>query len=93
MRYGEGPEVGPGDVLSDGRRFTDIDELKRLLLTDKDQLARCMAGKLITYATGRAPDAADEPHVEGVVAKMRDKEYGFRSLVHEIVQSELFQTK
>jgi hypothetical protein len=93
MRYGEGPEVGPGDVLTDGRRFTDIDELKQLLLADKDQLARCMAGKLITYATGRAPDAADEPHVEAVVAKVRDKEYGFRSLVHEIVQSELFQTK
>ena len=55
MRYRKGPKVEPADVLADGRRFADIDELKQLLLTDKDQLARCLAGKLLTYATGRAP--------------------------------------
>jgi hypothetical protein len=91
--YGIGPQVTPGDVLDDGRRFTGIDELKRLLLDDPDQLARGLAGKLITYATGRAPDLADEPHVEAIVANVRERDYGLRSLVHEIVQSEVFRSK
>jgi hypothetical protein len=93
MRYSIGPPITPGDVLADGRRFADIDELKQLLLTDKDQLARGLAGKLITYATGRAPDMADEPQIERIVGKVREQNYGFRSLVHEVVQSEVFQTK
>jgi hypothetical protein len=93
MRYGRGPDVEPADVLADGRRFADIDELKQLLLADKDQLARSLAGKLLAYATGRAPDDADEPQIEAVVTAIRDKNYGLRSLVHEVVRSDLFRTK
>ena len=45
------------------------------------------------YATGAAPTAADKPEIDGIVRSIRDKNYGFRSLVHEIVQSALFQNK
>jgi len=48
---------------------------------------------LITYATGRAPQAADQAVVEAIVVKIGADNYGLRSLVHEIVQSELFQNK
>src|SRR5262249_34835089 len=34
MRYYQGPKVDPADVLPDGRKFRDIDELKQLLLKD-----------------------------------------------------------
>ena len=56
MRYLKGPKVDPADVLPDGRRFKNIDEFKQLLLKDKDQLARALAEKLLTYATGARPD-------------------------------------
>ena len=56
MRYKNGPAVDAGDVLPDGRRFRNIDEYKNLLLSDKDQLARALAEKLLTYATGTPPD-------------------------------------
>ena len=79
--------------MSDGRRFRDIDAYKQLLLTDKDQLARALAEKLLTYATGAAPAAADKPEIEALVRAVRPKDYGFRTLVHEIVQSKLFQNK
>ncbi|MEM7011134.1 MAG: DUF1592 domain-containing protein, partial [Verrucomicrobiota bacterium] len=52
VRYGHGPAVDPSDVLSDGRQFEDIDEYKKLLLEDKDQLARNLAEKLLAYSTG-----------------------------------------
>jgi hypothetical protein len=85
--------VDAGDVLPDGRRFQSIDEFKNLLLSDKDQLARAMAEKLLHYATGTPPTAANRPQVEAIVDKVRGKDYGFRSLVHEVVQSEVFRNK
>jgi hypothetical protein len=93
VRSKPGPKVDPSDVLPDGRRFRDVDEFKKLLLDDKDQLARAMAEKLLAYGTGAAPAKADKPDVEAIVRHVRDKNYGFKSLIHEIVQSPLFQTK
>jgi hypothetical protein len=49
--------------------------------------------KLITYATGGAPEAADKGEIESIVRKIRNKNYGLRTLVQEIVQSTLFQQK
>jgi hypothetical protein len=92
-RYKKGPVVDASDVLPDGRRFKNIDEFKQLLLKDKDQLARALAEKLVTYATGGAPAAMDKPELDAIVRATRSKDYGFRTLLHEIVQSKLFLTK
>jgi len=93
MPYLQGPKVDPADVLADGRRFSDIDELKQLLLTDKDQIARALTVKLVTYATGGAPETIDRPQIDAIVSGVRDKDYGLQSLIHEIVQSDLFRCK
>jgi mono/diheme cytochrome c family protein len=93
MPYLKGPRVDAGGVTPDGQRFRNIDEFKQLLLKDKDQLARALTVKLLTYATGGAPETADKPEVEAIVDKVRDKNYGFRTLVHEIVQSPIFRNK
>ena len=92
-RYLNGPQVDAADVLPDGRRFQDIDEFKQLLLTDKDQLARALTEKLLTYATGAAPTTGDRAEIESIVRNIAGKNYGFRSLVHEIVRSKVFQSK
>jgi hypothetical protein len=93
MPYLKGKPVDAGDVTPDGQRFANIDEFKQILLKDKDQLARALTVKLLTYATGGAPETADKAEVEAIVRKVREKNYGFRTLVHEIVQSEVFQSK
>jgi mono/diheme cytochrome c family protein len=93
MPYLKGPKVDPADVLPDGQRFGNIDDFKQLLLKDRDQLARALTEKLLTYATGGAPGTVDKPEVEAIVRKVREKNYGFRTLVHEIVQSKLFENK
>jgi hypothetical protein len=93
VRYLNGPAVDAADVLPDGRRFANIDEFKQLLLEDKDQLARALTAKLLTYATGAAPTPADQPQIDQIVDRIRDRNYGFRSLVHEVVQSPVFQHK
>ncbi len=93
VRVWQGPAVDPSDVLPDGRRFRNIDDFKKLLLEDKDQLARGLAEKLLAYSTGAAPTKTDKPEIENIVQHTRDKNYGFKALVHEIVQSPIFQSK
>lgn len=93
VRYRPGPAVDARDVLSDGRTFHNIDEYKQRLLEDKDPLALALAEKLLTYATGAAPTAADQPELQVIVGKIRAQNYGLRTLVHEIVQSSVFGRK
>jgi len=93
MHYLQGPSVDPADKLPDGRPFQNIDELKQLLLADKDQIARALTTRLVTYATGGAPAAADLPQIDAIVSRIRERNYGFRSLIHEIIASDLFRRK
>jgi mono/diheme cytochrome c family protein len=92
MHYRDGKKVDPADEL-DGVKFKDVDEFKLLLLKDKGRLARALAVRLLTYATGASPDTLDRRDVDAIVKKVRDNKYGLRSLIHEIVQSKAFQHK
>ncbi len=88
-----GPAVETGGQTPDGRAFKSIEDYKKILLENKDQLARSLTQKLIIYATGADIQFADREVVEQIVAKLRAKNYGFRTLVHEIVQSRVFLNK
>ena len=93
VRFWPGPPVDPADETPDGRRFHNIDEYKKLLLDDKDQLARSLAEKLLAYGTGAEASPLDRSEIDAIVGRVREREYGFRSLIHEIAQSPLFQNK
>jgi hypothetical protein len=86
----DGPPVEAAYELPDGRPFRDIDELKTLLLEDRDQMARCLAEKLLIYAAGRGLRYSDRASVDAVLAKSRPKDHGLRSLIHAIVESPTF---
>lgn len=88
-----GLDVETGGETPAGKPFKDIDDYKLVLLADKDQLARNLAQKLIVYGTGADIQFADREAVEELVAKSRGKNYGFRSLVHDVVQSRVFLNK
>ncbi len=93
MPYHQGKPVDPADVMSDGRKFDNIDQFKQILADDPTTLARALTKKLVTYATGRAPQASEGDAIEAILTATQEKDYGLRSLIHAIVQSELFQTK
>ena len=78
---------------SDGRPFTSIQEFKQLLLSDADQVLTSLTGKIVTYGTGAGISFADRPAVQEIVQKVRQKGGGLRTLVHEVVQSPIFQNK
>jgi hypothetical protein len=88
-----GPDVEKGGQTHEGRAFNDVDEYKRLLLEDKDQLARSLTEKVMIYATGAEVQFADREVLDQIVASLKKKNYGFRSLIHEVVQSRVFLNK
>ncbi len=85
--------VDPSGVLPDGRKFADVREFKRLLLADEPQIARNLVRQMIVYATGAPALFSDRREVERILDHCRDAEFGTRSLIHELVQSELFLNK
>ncbi len=93
VAYHIGPRVEAGDVMPDGQPFKNIDEFKRILLTDPDPIARCIAEKLIVYGTGSPIRPADRAIVAAIVERSRTNNYGLRTLIQEIVQSDLFRNK
>jgi hypothetical protein len=86
----DGPAVDATGEMSDGRAFKDIDDFKKLILADPDQLARTLATKLLVYATGREPNGSDELEIDGIVGDLRTKNYGIRALLHSVIQSKAF---
>jgi hypothetical protein len=79
--------------MADGRKFADIREFKRLLLTDEAQLARNLAKQLTVYATGAPVRFGDRAHIETILQRASASHYGVRTLIHELVQSDLFLNK
>jgi hypothetical protein len=93
LGYRKGPAADAAGELADGRKFAGIDELKTLLLTQREGVARTLATNLVTYATGAGVTFADRAQVEAILRNAQPGSYGLRTLVHEVVQSPLFQSK
>ena len=55
--------------------------------------ARRGAAAEVVYATGAEIQFADREVIEQIVAAVRKKDYGFRSLIHEVVQARVFLNK
>jgi len=92
-RFCLGPAVAPSGELPDGRRFQDVQELKHCLLQDDAQLARNLVRQLVIYATGAPIQFSDRSQIANILARTRSSGYGVRSIIQEIVQSDLFLNK
>jgi hypothetical protein len=88
-----GPTVDPSGELPDGRRFQDVQELKHCLLQDDAQLARNLVSQLVIYATGAPIQFSDRAQIANILAHTRSSGYGVKSIIQEIVQSDLFLNK
>ena len=73
--------------------FRDIKELKQLLLRDERSVARNLAVQLTLYATGAPISFSDRESIERILDQTSYGNYGVRSIIHAIVQSELFLNK
>ena len=88
-----GRPVDSTGELSGGGAFRDVKEFKSLVLKDEVPIARNLARQLVVFATGAPVRFSDRDELERILQRARAKKYGVRTLVEEIVRSELFQTK
>lgn len=88
-----GQPVDASGVLPDGRKFTNIRDFKQLLLQDDRQIARNLVSQLVTFSTGAPVRFGDRPQVESILDRAKPGDYGVKSLIHGIIDSELFRNK
>lgn len=88
-----GLPVDSAGELPDGRPFQDIREFKELLRHEDRMMARNLARQLVVYATGSPVRFSDRAVIEQILDQAKPGDYGVRSLVHAIVQSDLFRNK
>ncbi len=93
MPYRQGPPVDASGVTADGEAFAGIEEYKALLGRDVEQVARHLVSQLLVYSTGAEIEFADRDGVEDVVAKLSDDGFPFRTMIHEVANSDLFRTR
>lgn len=85
--------VDPTGTLNDGREFKDIFDFKKLLLADERAIARNLVTQLVVYATGAKVSFSDREHIEHILDRSEHSGYGVRTLIHQVIQSELFAIK
>ena len=76
-----------------GQTFADIRELRKVIAQNPAQLARGVTRHLVTYATGAPATRLDQPAIDAIVAASAKDNHGLRSLIHGVVQSDLFRSK
>ncbi len=91
--FKNGPKIDASGELLDGRKFADLRELQKHLLRDQRQIARNIAQQLLIYATGAPVRFGDYPEIELILDNAEAQEFGIRTIVTEIVASELFRNK
>ena len=91
----DGLPVDCTGTTPDGKDFADVRELRAILARNPEQLARGVVRHLLTYATGEPATPIDRPAIEAIVrsAAKEQPRFGLRSLIHSVVQSEVFRWK
>jgi hypothetical protein len=90
---GADPEIDPSGVLPDGRSFQNPNDFKRLLLEDRERIARAFIEHLCTYALRRVLTVDDDDAVTAIVAEARKCDYRVKDMVRAVAMSELLMNR
>jgi mono/diheme cytochrome c family protein len=93
VKYLKGPSVDTRSELPGGVEVADVRAYKAALATRPEFLARSLVRKLSTFATGASVEVGDELVIDATLKKSQPSGFGLRTLIHEVVQSELFIRK
>ena len=83
--------IEPGGVLPDGKAFADVQELKKVLLSQEDALAGELLESMLGYGLGRTIEFSDADDVAALRIKLKTEKYRIRSMIREIALSPLFR--
>lgn len=89
-----GQPVDSAGQLLTGESFSSIQELKRILATERRRdFYRCLTEKMLTYALGRGLEYYDVPAVDEIVARLEQSGGRPSALISGIVESVPFQKR
>ncbi len=92
--FTEGAPVDPSGVTTHGDAFADIEEYKRILAQrELDQVTRHVASQLIVFSTGGQIEFADRDAIEQIIDQGRNDGHPVRTMIHRVVQSDLFRSR
>ncbi len=82
------------ETLPDGTEIHGVDDLRAYLLGPRrDDFARTTVSKMLAYALGRSLESSDETEVDRLTTAFLANDMKPRTLMREVVNSHLFQTK
>ncbi len=84
----QGASINPAGTTPEGQLFNDLTTWKQLYTQRPQQLARGFAQQFLTYATGAPPRFSNEAELDEI-----SKTTHLRSIIREVVLSDIFQTK
>ena len=67
--------------------------MRGLLKGELPDFARCLTGKMLTYALGRGLERYDKRTVNDIGRKLESSGYQFQTLIYEITRSLPFQAR
>jgi hypothetical protein len=86
--------VDPRTMLADGTKISNLADLKRYLLDEKqDEFTETVVRKTLAYALGRYLEFTDTDAVKAIHSRFAANDYRMRRLITSIVLSEPFLTK
>jgi len=88
-----GTTIDSSGVLPDGTKFHGPAELRKLLLSKRDDFAATVTERLLTYALGRGVEYYDQPALREILRESKPGDYHWSSLVLAIVKSTPFQMR
>jgi hypothetical protein len=90
---GNDPVIDPSGVLPDGRAFKDSVEFKKLLLEDREQIARAFIEQLSTYALRRVLTIDDEEDLAAIAAEAKKHDFRVRDMIRAVAISDLLRKR
>ena len=90
---GADPVINPSGLMPDGRPFKDANDFKRLLLEDRDKIARAFIEHLCTYALRRVLTFDDQDQLRLITEEAKKSQYRVKDIVRAVAMSELMRKR
>lgn len=89
----KGIPIDASSETPDGRPFKDLKGFQELIVQDENALAANVVRHLIAYSTGATCQFADRDDVADITSRSAEAGYGFRTLLMNVITSDLFASK
>jgi len=93
MGVGDNPVVDASGVMPNGRSFQDYVQFKRLLIEDRDHIARAFIEHLCTYALRRVLTVDDQDDLKAIEVEAKKNQYRVQDIIRDVALSDLIRKR